>query len=40
LLQINPEHAAAYNNRAWIYFKMGQAEKGLPDVQKALQLVV
>jgi TonB family protein len=34
----DPRAAWAYNERAWAYFKMGNAAQGLPDVEKSLEL--
>jgi len=38
LARLNPKYAVAYNNRAWAYFKWGKAAKGLPDVNRALEV--
>lgn len=37
-LQINPDFAVAWNNRAWSLFKSGQPMRALPDVQRSLDL--
>lgn len=37
-IKLNPNFAAALNNRAWAYFKLGQPEQGEGDVERALQL--
>lgn len=37
-IKLNPNFAAALNNRAWAYFKLGQPEQGEEDVERALQL--
>ena len=37
-IKMSPRHAAAYHNRAWAYFKLGKAERALPDAMKALEL--
>src|SRR5262245_59241410 len=37
-IALNPNFAAALNNRAWAYFRWGKPASGLPDVEKALQL--
>ena len=37
-LAINPNFAAALNNRAWALFKAGRAESGKDDVERSLAL--
>jgi len=37
-LNLNPDFAVAWNNRAWSLFKSGQPRRGLPDVQRSLKL--
>jgi len=37
-IALNPDFAAALNNRAWAYFKLGRSAEGAPDVERALQL--
>jgi len=37
-IDINPSFAAALNNRAWAYYKLGRPQQGAPDVEKALRL--
>ncbi len=37
-IRLVPDFAVALNNRAWAYFKWGQGPKGLPDVEKSMQL--
>lgn len=37
-IRIAPDFAVALNNRAWAYFKWGQGLRGMPDVERSLQL--
>lgn len=37
-IRLAPDFAVALNNRAWAYFKSGRGLKGLPDVERSLQL--
>lgn len=37
-IRIAPDFAVALNNRAWAYFKWGRGLRGLPDVERSLQL--
>ena len=37
-IDINPDFAAALNNRAWAYFKLGRPQQGSSDVERALRL--
>ena len=37
-IEIDPKNAYNFNGRAWVYFKAGQAAKGLPDAERALEL--
>jgi len=37
-LQINPDFAVAWNNRAWSLFKSGQPLRALPNVERSLGL--
>jgi tetratricopeptide (TPR) repeat protein len=37
-ISIRPDFAVALNNRAWAFFRWGKAAKGLPDVERSLQL--
>lgn len=37
-IDLRPNFAMALNNRAWAYFKKGEAIKGLPDAERSLQL--
>ena len=37
-IDLNPDFAAALNNRAWAYFKLGRAQQGREDVERALRL--
>lgn len=37
-LRLVPDFAVALNNRAWAYFRSGRGPRGLPDVEKSLQL--
>jgi tetratricopeptide (TPR) repeat protein len=35
---LNPDFAAALNNRAWAYYKLGRPQQGAGDVERALEL--
>jgi tetratricopeptide (TPR) repeat protein len=35
---LNPDFAAALNNRAWAYYKLGRPQQGVGDVERALEL--
>ncbi|MFM9940269.1 MAG: tetratricopeptide repeat protein [Hyphomicrobiaceae bacterium] len=37
-IRLAPDFAVALNNRAWAYFKSGRGIRGLPDVERSLQL--
>jgi tetratricopeptide (TPR) repeat protein len=37
-IRIAPDFAVALNNRAWAYFKWGKGVRGLPDIERSLQL--
>lgn len=37
-IDLVPNFAVALNNRAWAYFKWGQGQRGLPDVERSLRL--
>jgi len=37
-IRIAPDFAVALNNRAWAYFKWGKGLRGMPDVERSLQL--
>ena len=37
-LEIDPNHAKAWNNKGYSLYKLGKAEEGLKDVEKALEL--
>jgi tetratricopeptide (TPR) repeat protein len=38
-IDLNPDFAAALNNRAWAFYKLGRPQQGAPDVERALRLV-
>ena len=37
-IDIDPQNARYYNNRAWAYFKAGKAAQGLADAERSLQI--
>lgn len=37
-IRLVPDFAVALNNRAWAYYKFGQAAVGLPDVERSLRI--
>ncbi len=37
-IRLAPDFAVALNNRAWAYFKSGRGIKGLPDIERSLNL--
>jgi len=37
-IEIKPDYARAYNNRAWTYLKLGKFELGLSDAERAVEL--
>jgi subtilisin family serine protease len=37
-IRVAPDYANAYNGRAWAYYKSGEAARGLPDAERALEL--
>ncbi len=37
-IDLNPDFAAALNNRAWAYYKLGRPQQGAGDVERALRL--
>lgn len=37
-ISLQPDFAAALNNRAWAYYKLGRASEGVVDVERALKL--
>jgi len=38
VIQLKPNHAAAYNNRGWAKYKLGSYEEGIKDATKSLSL--
>ncbi len=37
-IELSPDYAVAWNNRAWSFFKSGKFARAMPDVQRSLQL--